>query len=227
MSTKELSPNEKLFMFVVSSSDDPEVFREISTDPLYAKYQSCIDHISIRDESQETHVLQPSATSLDDTKIPLDVEPLKEEAKEMNTITRNELDSKLSAVEAKMDLRVEKFSNSMQQVISELRLERADRDAKVIAAVTDVNAKVSEINGRLEPLKDLKMHIWAGVIGIAAVIIASIALSATSFDSGRNTTNEIQGVRQELIEKQNRTDQSLQEISKSLKELSKAMQKPN
>lgn len=143
-----------------------------------------------------------------------------EEQSMTGSITRDELDSKLSAVEARMDLRVEKFSSNMKEVIAELRIERAERD-------TEVNTAIAEVIGRLEPLKDLKVHMWAGVIAVAAVIFTAVALSTSSFDSGRNMTKDLQDVRQELLQKQINTDESLKEISESLKTLAAALEKNN
>lgn len=171
----------------------------------------------------KTHCSNPASDTPKNYISPTESVMLEEEVKPMSGhITRDELDSKLSAVEARMDLRVEKFSNSMQQIISELRVERANRDAQVMTAI-------AEVDGKLEPLKGLRSTVVitavTSVLAIAAVIFAAMSIYATSFDSGRNTANEIQGVRQEFLEKQNRIDQSLQEINHSLKERSKAAQK--
>lgn len=135
-------------------------------------------------------------------------------------ITRDELDSKLSAVEARMDARIEKFSSDMKQVISELRVERADRDATVATTM-------AEVSGKLEPLKSLKVHMWAGVIAVAGVIVAAVALSTSSFDSGRNMTKDVQEIRQEFMQKQSDTDRTLSEISQSLKDLADNLKKNN
>lgn len=133
-------------------------------------------------------------------------------------ITRDEFDSKLSAVEARMDARIEKFSSDMKQVVSELRIERADRDTKIATAT-------AEVSGKLEPLKSLKVHMWAGVIAVAGVIVAAIALSTSSFDSGRNMAKDAQEIRQEFMQKQSDTDQMLSEIRQSLKSLADNLKK--
>lgn len=221
MPKEDLTINEKVFIAVVQDSKDIDVISEIASDPSYNRVAGVICgkvNIAQSQSNISDHKITSMATAFKKNK--LDAKPSKDDPNSMNSITRHEFNSELSSIEARMDARVEKLSSSMQQVISELRVERADRDTQVMTAI-------AEVNGRLEPLKGIRSTVIVtavtGVITIAGVILAAMSIYATSFDSGRNTANEIQGVRQELIEKQNNTDQSLKEISQSLKELSSAI----
>lgn len=88
----------------------------------------------------------------------------------MNDITREELDAKLQATEARMDARLERFDKDMRQAVSDFRLE-------------------------IQPLKNLKANIWGATAVTIGVMVAVLSYGVASFDSGRDTSAAIQETR--------------------------------
>ncbi|MCF5551918.1 hypothetical protein GIV71_15660 [Pseudomonas syringae] len=84
----------------------------------------------------------------------------------MSEMNREELDAKLSAVEARMDRRISDFGADMRQVVSDFRVEMA-------------------------PMKNIKTSIWSAAGFIVASMIAVIGLTVTGFYTGRDTSNLI------------------------------------
>ncbi|SEE13019.1 hypothetical protein [Pseudomonas coleopterorum] len=107
----------------------------------------------------------------------------KTDTRDMNDISRDELDAKLSAVEARMDRRVADFQSDMRQVVSDFRLE-------------------------IQPIKNVKANIWAATAVMVGTIIAVVGLSFAAFDSGRETAALVQEAKQQTTE----TRQLLQQI---------------
>lgn len=104
----------------------------------------------------------------------------------MSEITREELDAKLAATEARMDARLERFDKDMRQVVSEFRLE-------------------------VQPLKSLKSSLWtatAAIIGsVVATAVAVASLSFGAFDSGRETSQLVEQAKQQSAENRRLLDQ--------------------
>lgn len=101
----------------------------------------------------------------------------------MNEITREELDAKLQATEARMDARLERFDKDMRQAVSDFRLE-------------------------IQPLKNLKANIWGATAVTIGVMVAVLSYGVASFDSGRDTSAVIQEMKQQSFE----TRQLLEQI---------------
>jgi hypothetical protein len=101
----------------------------------------------------------------------------------MNEITREELDAKLEATEARMDARLERFDKDMRQAVSDFRLE-------------------------IQPLKNLKANIWGATAVTIGVMVAVLSYGVASFDSGRDTSAVIQEMKQQSFE----TRQLLEQI---------------
>lgn len=101
----------------------------------------------------------------------------------MNEITREELDAKLQATEARMDARLERFDKDMRQAVSDFRLE-------------------------VQPLKNLKANIWGATAVTIGVMVAVLSYGVASFDSGRDTAAVIQEMKQQSFE----TRQLLEQI---------------
>lgn len=93
----------------------------------------------------------------------------------MNDINREELDAKLSAVEARMDRRIADFQGDMRQAVSDFRLE-------------------------IQPIKGMKANIWSATAVMIATIVAVVSLSFTAFDSGRETSALVQEAKQQSVE---------------------------
>ena len=93
----------------------------------------------------------------------------------MSEINRDELDAKLSAIEARMDKRISDFQADMRQAVNDFRIE-------------------------IQPLKGLKANIWSATAVIAGTIVAVVGLSFTAFDSGRETSAIVQETKQQAAE---------------------------
>lgn len=109
----------------------------------------------------------------------------------MTDISREELDAKLSAVEARMDRRVADFQGDMRQAVSDFRLE-------------------------IHPLKGMKANIWSATAVMVGTIVAVVGLSFTAFDSGRETSVLVQEAKQQSVE----TRKLLEQIQAQQKSLS-------
>lgn len=108
----------------------------------------------------------------------------------MNDINREELDAKLSAVEARMDRRIADFQGDMRQAVSDFRLE-------------------------IQPIKGMKANIWSATAVMIGTIVAVVGLSFTAFDSGRETSALVQEAKQQAVE----TRQLLEQIQAQQKNL--------
>lgn len=103
----------------------------------------------------------------------------------MSDMNREELDAKLSAVEARMDRRIADFQGDIRQAVSDFRLE-------------------------IQPLKGMKANIWSATAVMVGTIIAAVSLSFTAFDSGRETSALVQEAKQQSLE----TKQLLEQIQR-------------
>lgn len=109
----------------------------------------------------------------------------------MTDINREELDAKLSAVEARMDRRIGDFQSDMRQAVSDFRLE-------------------------IQPIKGMKANIWSATAVMIATIVAVVSLSFTAFDSGRETSALVQEAKQQSVE----TRKLLEQIQAQQKNIS-------
>lgn len=108
----------------------------------------------------------------------------------MNDINREELDAKLSAVEARMDRRIADFQGDMRQAVSDFRLE-------------------------IQPIKGVKANIWSATAVMVGSIVAVVGVSFTAFDSGRETSALVQEAKQQTVETRKLLEQ-IQAQQKSL-----------
>lgn len=115
----------------------------------------------------------------------------------MNDINREELDAKLSAVEARMDRRIADFQGDIRQAVSDFRLE-------------------------IQPIKGMKANIWSATAVMVGTIVAVVGLSFTAFDSGREASELVQEAKQQSVE----TRKLLEQIQAQQKSLSVPVQAP-
>lgn len=128
----------------------------------------------------ETEATSFAINSSDQPK--LDTSTRSAHTQSMNDISREELDAKLSAVEARMDRRIADFQSDMRQAVSDFRLE-------------------------IQPLKGMKANIWSATAVMVGTIIAVVGLSFTAFDSGRETSVLVQEAKQQSLETRQLLDQ--------------------
>lgn len=120
----------------------------------------------------------------------------------MNDVNREELNAKLSAVEARMDRRVADFHSEMRQAV-------ADFKADMLRFQHDTTLQ-------LHPLKGLKANVWSAAALVAATSVGIAALCFTVFDSGRNTGALVQETKQQVSE--------IRALSKHVEDQVKAIQ---
>ncbi|ANI14452.1 hypothetical protein A9C11_10860 [Pseudomonas citronellolis] len=122
----------------------------------------------------------------------------------MTDISREELDAKLEATNARVDARLASFESTVRETLSAIRQDSAD-----------MRGELKAIHVELSYLKNLKSSIWsaagftiASVIAGVGVIIGTLAYGVSTFDSGRETSALIQEAKQQT----NETRQLLEQI---------------
>lgn len=114
----------------------------------------------------------------------------------MSNLTREELDAKLAATEARMDARFSGMSSKLDATLAEMR---ADREANNIRFVSMANA-INDIKIDLksasvestEQFKSVKGNVWGAAVATITVVGATLAIAIASFDSGRETSKNIE-----------------------------------
>lgn len=109
----------------------------------------------------------------------------------MNAVSKDLLDARLEAIEARMDARVAGMSAKLDTALAEMR---ADREANAVrfTAVTEAFQNIKEdIKGVQEQSKTLKSNIWFAAATTIATVLAGWALAFSAFDSGRETSKSI------------------------------------
>ncbi|AVS91420.1 hypothetical protein C8246_05930 [Paracidovorax avenae] len=130
-------------------------------------------------------------------------------------MTKELLDAKLEAIEARMDARVADMSAKLDTTIAEIRADRG--------RFTQLESDLREVKGELKTFPDrmdgklresvsdtksqiasMKSNIWFGVATTVAAVLAALALTFAAFDSGRETSKNISEAtaRMEKIETQ-------------------------
>lgn len=107
-----------------------------------------------------------------------------EERPHMNSVSREEINARVEAVEARMDARVAGMSSKLDTALAEMR---ADREANTLrfSAVSDAIRDIKDQG------KTLKSNIWFAAATTIASVLAAWALAFSAFDSGRETSKSI------------------------------------
>lgn len=119
----------------------------------------------------------------------------------MNEITREELDAKLEATNARVDARLAQFESTVREALAAIRQDSAE-----------LRGELKAIHVDLSYLKNLKANIWGAAVVAIGLVGAMQAYGVASFDSGRETTRLVQEVKQQAIE----TRQVLERIQAQL-----------
>ncbi|WP_313284599.1 hypothetical protein [Stutzerimonas kunmingensis] len=135
-------------------------------------------------------------------------------AKPMSSITRDELAATVSAIEERMDGRVERMREETdrrsdmflrelelrdeafrrEQAIREKALDdrysgflaaQAERDKRFDEMVTAIRSDIGRIDGRIDSLGSLKLNIWGAMATALTIGIAVVALSLSFYQTGR------------------------------------------
>lgn len=119
----------------------------------------------------------------------------------MTDISREELDAKLEATNARVDARLASFESTVRETLSAIRQDSAD-----------MRGELKAIHVELGHLRNIKGSIWgaagATIVAVIGITGAMLAYGVASFDSGRETSALIQEAKQQTSE----TRQLLEQI---------------
>lgn len=107
------------------------------------------------------------------------------------SVTKDLLDARLEAIEARMDARVAGMSAKLDTALAEMRADRETntiRFAAMTESIRDVKEQVSEVK---EQGKSLKSSVWGAALATVTIVGATVAIAISSFDSGRETSRNI------------------------------------
>ncbi|HAB91948.1 MAG TPA: hypothetical protein DCF43_06380 [Pseudomonas sp.] len=183
MAAKELSHNDKLAIMIIMSSDDPDVLREVRSDPCYANLQPhLIDHVSV--EQSPTTLFQSNITNQgNDFKTkPLDEKQSKADAKHMNTITREEIDLKIAGLEIKTEARMQAIDAKLDAFLSV----QAEREKAIDGRLGRIETSITSLSTSVTSLTTLLSDMRVDVAKIEGSIIkwvlgTGIAIIGTTF----------------------------------------------
>ncbi|WP_159917850.1 hypothetical protein [Pantoea sp. 18069] len=132
--------------------------------------------------------------------LPSDVQPPDEKSlsgdnERMSSITREEINAKLEATEARMDARFSGMSAKLDTALAEMRADREANTIRFAAMAKDIG----DIKGDLKTVaadskaqfKTVIGNVWGASIATITVVGATLAIAISSFDSGRETSKNI------------------------------------
>lgn len=156
---------------------------------------------------QKTLPSQTSAENWSSAQTTLRAYDVKESAmSNTSDLTKDLLDARLEAVEARMDARVAGMSAKLDTTLAEMRADREasnhrfsrmESDLQAVssglsALSADVDRKLTAVAAQTaDQVKGLKSNIWFGVATTIAAVGATLAIAISSFDSGRETSKSI------------------------------------
>ena len=124
----------------------------------------------------------------------------------MNTVSKDLLDARLEAIEARMDGRIAGMSAKLDTALAEMRADREtsshrfsrmETDLQTVnsgmaALSADVDRKLTAVAAQTaDQVKTLKSNIWFAAATTIASVLAAWALAFSAFDSGRETSKSI------------------------------------
>lgn len=109
----------------------------------------------------------------------------------MSTVTKDLLDARLEAIEARMDARVAGMSAKLDTALAEMRADREANGVRFAAMAETFQGIREDIKGVQEQSKSLKSNIWFATATTIATVLAAWALAFSAFDSGRETSKNI------------------------------------
>lgn len=123
---------------------------------------------------------------------------------DMQSVSKDLLDARLEAIEARMDARVAGMSAKLDTALAEMRADREAnniRFATVLKDIGSIQGAVAETNSRF---KSVIGNVWGAALATVTVVGATLAIAISSFDSGRETSKSIAEAtaRMEQLQKQ-------------------------
>ena len=132
----------------------------------------------------------------------------------MSEISREELDAKLDATNAKVDARLASFENTVRETLAAIRQDSSE-----------VRGEVKAIHVELGYLRNIKGSIWgaagATVIGIGSVVATMLSFGVASYDTARENTVLVSESKAQILDSQQKVNQALAAIASQLAESKK------
>lgn len=111
----------------------------------------------------------------------------------MNDITREELDAKLDATNARLEARLSAFEGVIRDTLASVRQDSAE-----------ARGELRVIHSELGGLKNIKGMIWgaagATIIGVGGILAAMLSFGVANYDSGRETSQLVEAAKQQTLE---------------------------
>jgi predicted butyrate kinase (DUF1464 family) len=140
----------------------------------------------------------------------------------MSEISREELDAKLDGTVAKLNARLASFESAVKEMLAAMRVDMVNLRAELRGNLADIRAQLHgdsadtraelrensagiraelrALHVDLSYLKNLKANIWGAAVVTMGLVGALLTYGVTSFDSGRDTSELFQAVKQQTRE---------------------------
>lgn len=129
----------------------------------------------------------------------------------MSELSREELDAKLDATNARVDARLAAFENTVRETLAAIRQDSSEMRGELKAIHVD-----------LSYLKNIKGSIWgaagATVIGVGGILVAMLSFGVASYDTARENTVLVSESRAQIVESQQKVSEALTTMNTQLAE---------
>lgn len=106
-------------------------------------------------------------------------------------ITKDLLDARLEAIEARMDARVAGMSSKLDTALAEIRADRETNTIRLAAMTDSIKDVKDQVNEVKEQGKSLRGSVWGAAVATITIVAAIVAFGISAFDSGRETSKSI------------------------------------
>jgi len=113
-----------------------------------------------------------------------DSDDLPVHTRSMNTVTRQELDAKLEAIEARMDARVVSIEGKIDIFLAEQRERDKRLDERLEQGCRESDQRFQAVIRDIDRLGSLKANIWGAMATTIIILVAIGALGLTAFQAG-------------------------------------------
>ncbi|WP_291585833.1 hypothetical protein [Comamonas sp. UBA7528] len=107
------------------------------------------------------------------------------------SVTKDLLDARLEAIEARMDSRVAGMSAKLDIALAEMRADREASNVRFAAVLKDIGDIKSELTGTKASFKTVVGNVWGAAVATITIVAAIVGFGLAAFDSGRETSKSI------------------------------------
>lgn len=129
----------------------------------------------------------------------------------MTDITREELNARLEAADAKVDARLASFESTVRETLAAIRQDSAE-----------VRGELKAMHVELSSLKNIKGSIWAAagatILGLSGIVATMLSFGVASYDTARENTVLVSESKEKIVESQKKVDEALASMSSQLAE---------